>query len=210
MFVKLMMFTCINLMLMVGVLAIIVHSKGLDESNSNDFELPCEAIRVTTALWDTFAGLDYEPEEKVELGRKIEEIFFSSMSNVDGKGNWNLPERFGGDKPKRSEVCTSSSSTRETPSASESLASAIFRLCTSTNEDEDLCGLKVGGIGKCADEGVDVRVTFTNVWGDYYSNGVMNRCGGTDSSSMEGAKNNLSKAITKIESVLKKRHIRQE
>ncbi|CCD13005.1 Variant surface glycoprotein [Trypanosoma congolense IL3000] len=180
-----------------------------DETNKDDFYLLCNVTKATLGVWNAVAGKDEVSEEfdsKMSLlGQKIKELFFGEKGNKSGVGYWNMPDTFTGNDPKRSDVCLSSKSLYDMPSASESMASAILCLCMGLpGDDEDLCGSHIVGGENWPYQNPTKSVTnlFVDVWGNLHSDGVMNKCGNPDGGDdMDQQKKNL---YTNVEAMKKK------
>ncbi|CCD14875.1 Variant surface glycoprotein [Trypanosoma congolense IL3000] len=188
--------------MVIGIWADEVEEIVLDD---NDFELLCNVSKSMTGLLYTVAEVPQVSNEISEIERelsdKIDEIFFGLEQSGVYSGYSFLPKKFKNTHPNRKEVCGSNKKSKEMPSASESLASAIFCLCMgTTGRDEDLCKTPAQS-RRSWPYGTKIRMVqneFETVW----DNVVINQCIGHGGASLEKEKQNLADNVTKIKEKL--------
>ncbi|CCD17345.1 Variant surface glycoprotein [Trypanosoma congolense IL3000] len=208
-----------NVMMMVlGVMGMVmgVYAGGSDVaegSNKEHFELLCNATKVMLGVLDTVVELGARHAEIQEIGEKeseisnkINEIFFGSKFGGHSDGYVVLPEQFKNANPSRKEVCGSKQASTSTgmPPASESMATVLLCLCTPTSSDvKNLCELEVDGEGSWPPgENQNIREVFEDVWGQWSGKGLMKRCEGASSKTVEEAKQSLNGNLAKLESAI--------
>ncbi|CCD13315.1 Variant surface glycoprotein [Trypanosoma congolense IL3000] len=201
----------VKVMLVVGLMVTVIQAdvKARKETNENGFGLLCDVMRLVRGLWNT-ATSDYEDftaEDVRKLGQTINKIFFGEKGHESETSSLFLPDRFTEENPVRSDVCGYNRNNKVMQSAAQSMASAIFCLCTGITGVEDFCGLTNVGKGKWSnqDPEEDVKGVFKVVWGEKNDGGVMQKCDNTGSSeNLEQERENLTAYIEKIEETLEK------
>ncbi|CCD15052.1 unnamed protein product [Trypanosoma congolense IL3000] len=205
-----MIIRCVKVILLevltvIGIEANTFEDMVLDEG---DFGLLCNTSKVMTGLLQTVSDASLEineiSEKEHELSVKIDETFFG-VERTGGYGGYSvLPEQLRNANPSRNEVCVSQKKSHGMPSASDSLASAIFCLCMRTVQSgEDLCNIPSQNKISWPDTS-QTRVAqneFETAWDIV----VMKQCIGHESANLENQKQNLADNLTKLKEKLEKK-----
>ncbi|CCD15092.1 unnamed protein product, partial [Trypanosoma congolense IL3000] len=199
-----------KVILMVTIMVIGVQSKEEEVIlNSSDFDLLCNVTKVVVGLWNVASTHDDLFDKISILTQKMDDIYFGSKLGEVSSGFPHLPANFERSKPKRSEVCRSSSVPNGVPLASDSLASTIFCLCMgTTGAGGELCELTIDGSGVWPDnEEETVVVDFHPVWGASDKKGVIGKCDSSDlGDNLTKAKEDLTEKLDTLQTALQKKN----